>query len=506
MLWVAVHLPLLSLESFAATLPPHPQGQAIVLLAEHQVTTLNAAAQAAGIRPGHKRATALALAPQLVIGEADALRDAAALQTVAHATLAFTPSVTLRADEHVVLAEVQASLRYFGGLPKLLQRLKTTLQPLGHAVQIATAPTALGAAVLARWQAGLELGHHTTNLAALARRLDAAPVWLLGPAREHWDAIEGMGLKSLADLRGLPRSGLARRFGAVLLRDLDRAYGHAPDPCDWICLPPVFDSRLELFARADTTEQVLHGAAVLLQRLVAWAQAQHARVGRFVLRMHHEPRHRREDGPTVSTLEIALAEPSADAAHLQLLLRERLARAALAAPTLELSLHCEDTIWGAPPNVELFPTPGSEREGLVRLLERLQARLGRERVQQLERKSEHRPECSSVCKPASPQTLKPASASDEVSRRNLPITRPAWLLPEPEPLPEQQFKPVLDGQPLQLLLGPERIETGWWDGGVAQRDYFVAQAADGALVWVFRDRLPAVEAHGTGWYLHGRFA
>lgn len=506
MLWVAVHLPLLSLESFAATLPAAQQTQPIVLLAEHKVAAVNDAAQRAGIRHGHKRATALALAPSLTIGEVDPLRDAMALQAAAHAALAFTPSVTLRGHEQVLLLEVKASLRYFGGLQRLMQRLMQALAPLGHSLQCATAPTALGAALLARWKPGLEIGRHTTDLKALAVHLDDTPVALLGPGREHWEALDGMGVRHLSDLRRLPRSGLARRFSPELLNDLDRAYGQRPDPCDWVMLPPVFDSRLELFARADTTQQVLHGAAVLLKRLVAWAQAQHARVGRFVLRMHHEPRHRDGGKPALSTLELALAEPSADADHLQLLLRERLAHATLAAPTLELSLQCDDAVKGAPPNAELFPTPASEREGLLRLVERLQARLGRERVLQLKPKSDHRPECSGVLQAA---TIAPSRALAEPPGAErpagLPLTRPAWLLAEPEPLAAQQFRPVLDGEPLLLLLGPERLETGWWDSGFAQRDYFVAQAADGALVWVFRDRLPKLEGGGSGWYLQGRF-
>jgi protein ImuB len=587
MLWIAVHLPLLSLESFAATLPPAQQAPPIVLLAEHRVAVLNAPARQAGVLPGHRRATAMALAPGLVIGEACALRDAAALQSVAHAALAFTPSVALRAHEHVVLLEVQASLRYFGGLPRLMQRLAQALAPLAHALQYATAPTPLGAALLARWRTGLEMGRHTTQPAVLASLLDEVPLALLEGAQCHAEALQAMGLQCLGELRRLPRAGAARRFGAALLQTLDRAYGQQPDPCEWIRLSPVFDSRLELFARADTTEQVLHGAAVLLQRLVAWAQAQHARVGRFELHMHHEPRHRDHLQPALSTLEVALAEPSADAAHLQLLLRERLAHATLAAPTLELSLHCAQAVPGAPPNAELFPTPGSEREGLLRLVERLQARLGREQVQQLQPRPDHRPECGAVSQaveaaglrlprpssgkasrparpgaggtgrtqrqkapagergqgwsqthaqtreprpaagvPASPAGADPAPAepaflrklglprwaapslgasAEEDAAGALPLSRPAWLLPRPEPLPEREARPWLDGQPLQLLLGPERIETAWWDGEPAQRDYFVAQAADGALVWIYRDRLPSLQIQASGWYLHGRF-
>ena len=47
-----------------------------------------------------------------------------------------------------------------------------------------------------------------------------------------------MGLRSVAQLRALPRAGLARRFGPGLLLDLDRARGEAPEPHTWVVPPP----------------------------------------------------------------------------------------------------------------------------------------------------------------------------------------------------------------------------------------------------------------------------
>jgi len=512
MLWIALHLPELSLESFAATLPAAPADVAmpVALMDMHQIVAANPAAQALGVSSGLKRATALALAPQILLGQADSTRDKQAVTGVAHAALAFTPSVTLAAPADpaqapsTVLLEVQASLRYFGGLRALLRRLHAALQPLGHRVHCATAPTAQGAALLARMPQASE-GRHAADLIALQRMLDAVPVWLLGPGREHWEALQGMGLRELSDLRGLPRGGLARRFGAALLDELDCARGVRADPRTWLQLPETFDSRLELFARADTTEQVLHGASMLLARLVAWAAARHAQVRRFTLHMQHEPRHR-HDGDTElvseSTLEIALAEPSRDIAHLRVLLCERLARLQLAAPTLELRLSCDDIALGAPLNGELFPTARSEREGLGRLIERLQARLGSERVHRLDPVEDHRPECAtSVAGARIAPSARPSKPLHAAAAR-----RPVWLLPRPEPLHEQQQRPWLDGQPLQLLCGPERIESGWWDAALAERDYFIAQAGDGALVWIYRARLPmAMSEEAPGWFLQGRF-
>jgi protein ImuB len=370
--------------------------------------------------------------------------------------------------------------------------------------------------VLAQWggrgRAEPEIGPHTTDLAVLRRRLDEVPLRLLGAGREHDEALQGMGLHTLADLRALPRTGLARRFGQALLIDLDRARGDAPDPRDPVVLPSRFESRLELFARADSTEQVLHAAAVLLQRLIAWAAALQVRVARFTLEMRHEPRHRADDDAPASTpLAIALAEPSNDAAHLQVLLRERLARIELPAPTLELRLHCRDVVRQAAPNGELFPTRVTEHEGLLRLLERLQARLGPEQVRRLQRVADHRPERATACVGVLPSKAGHASAPAAGTAEGAAphLTRPVWLLPEPQPLPEQRLQPLLDGQPLQLLAGPERIESGWWDGAFVARDYFVTRAHDGSLVWVYRTRLaPPVDdgAPPDGWFLHGRFA
>ena len=508
MLWVGVHLPLLSLESFAASLPQRTN-QPMALVDTHLIVSADAAAQALGVSVGMKRATALGLAPHLLLGQADAWRDAQALQGVAHAALAFTPMVGLDPPDGVLL-EVQPSLRYFGGLAALVGRLRDTLAPFGHRLQIVSAPTSHGAALLARLHDEL----HCPDRHTLQRALEEAPIGVMATGAPHVQTLLGMGVRCLGELRQLPRAGVARRFGKELLDELDRAFGDRPDPREPLVLPPTFRSGLELFARADTTEQLLHGAQMLLLRLVAWLSAQHAFVTRFRLLMKHEARWRDGHTAPVTLLELALAEPSRDAAHMLTLLRERLAQVTLPAPTLELAIESDDIVRRPPPNAELFPTPQSERAGLVQLIERLQARLGREQVQCLVPVADHRPERATQVVPADPRLMKRADAvapvvtvCDATASERETLTRPLWLLPEPQALKERQSHPLLDGQLVQLLVGPERIETGWWDGGLAERDYFIGQTKDGVLVWVYRTRpqhLPTSRV--PGWFLHGRFA
>jgi protein ImuB len=74
-----------------------------------------------------------------------------------------------------------------------------------------------------------------------------------------------------------------------------------------------------------------------------------------------------------------------------------------------------------------------------------------------------------------------------------------WLLAAPELLSERNGSPWRYG-PLRLLDEPERIETGWWDGGDVARDYYTATDIHGVRLWVFR------ELYAPGrWFLQGIF-
>ena len=74
----------------------------------------------------------------------------------------------------------------------------------------------------------------------------------------------------------------------------------------------------------------------------------------------------------------------------------------------------------------------------------------------------------------------------------MPLSRPGWLLPRPLPLRD----------PARVLAGPERIESGWWDGGEVRRDYYVVETRGGQRAWAFR----AAGEQGGPFMLHGWFA
>jgi protein ImuB len=193
------------------------------------------------------------------------------------------------------------------------------------------------------------------------------------------------------------------------------------------------------------------------------------------------------------------------------LLRERLSPLVLPQPVRNVRLLSGPLIDLQADAIELFAHDRRESgKNLPQLVERLRARLGNDAVHGLTCVPEHRPEAAwRAVEPAAttqarkkargfaPPTQQPAAchaegptASSEARR-----ARPVWLLDTPEPC---------DVDRLVLEEGPECIESGWWDGHDVARDYYVARNAQGARLWVFRNRRET--AAGARWFLHGWFA
>jgi protein ImuB len=164
--------------------------------------------------------------------------------------------------------------------------------------------------------------------------------------------------------------------------------------------------------------------------------------------------------------------------------------------------------------------PGEQGGGAAQrapeFLQTLLARLGERAVHGLACVDEHRPERQqrSVWPSlalegarAAPLLPGPAAADGEPAAGRGGAARPLGLLAEPQPLEALrdeagQVRRLLHaGRDLTLVSGPERLETGWWDGGDVARDYYVASSSDGGRWWIFRECAAA-----RRWFVHGCFA
>jgi len=461
-----------------------------VVLEQERVIALSDAAQAAGVRPGLRRGGAVMLAPQSQFQQRAPALEADALQAVALALLQYTPQLA-QAEEATLLLDVGASLRLFGGIRALCRQVARSVRALGFTGWLGCAPTARGAWLLARSRAGRAL-----KMASLERRLAALPVGLLPPARPCLGWLEGIGCLTVGALYRLPRPGLQRRCGRPLLDMLDDAHGLRPELHEWLRAPASFSAGMELFDRVEHAAALLFGAHRLLLQLTGWLSAHQLAVGRIRLLLEHE-RGRSAAAPTV--IDVLLAQPTWQDAHLVRLLKERLARLQLEAPVIGLRLEAPQVQPMAPLSDSLFPEPGGGKEDWQRLLELLAARLGPENVLQALPSADYRPGQANTWVSIQ-QKVRPAEARAQLPPDLGNLPRPLWLLARPIPLLMRDHRPYY-GSPLRICSTGERIEAGWW-GEMHSRDYFMAQGADHAHYWLFKER----GEQEPRWYLQGLFA
>jgi protein ImuB len=486
--YVGIHLPRLSLEVFRPRWSPEPEYGSVVL--DHdKVFIADRRARAAGVHAGMKRGGVLTLSPDTTLYSRNLMNESDLLREVGFALMKFSPMVAVCEDATLVV-DITASLRLFGGVLELCRQIREIVDAIGVTARMSVSPTGQGAWLLARRARGRR---RFLKMRSLERVLGTLPFHAAPEVNAFADWFTGLGCETLADIRRLPRAGLKKRCGVALLDSLDRAYGLAPELYEWLDVPPTFSARIELPDRIEHAEAMLFAARRLVVQMCGWLSAQQLALTHAELTLEHE-RGREAIEPTV--LPIALAQPTWREEHLVRLIKERLGRTELAAAVLAIRLAATKVQPAEPPTETLFPEPGGSAEDHNQLLELLVARLGVENVLRAAPSSDHRPEHANRWVPVGDTQKTQAPPPD--------LPRPAWLLATPIQLMMKNHRPFY-GSPLKLVSTGERIEAGWFDGNLASRDYFVAQANDQSCYWIYRERSSSQAADDASWFLHGLF-
>ena len=518
-LWLAIHLPDFMIEALAyAGDAPHfwtlpraltpgstEKGSAPFVVVDQVrgggkvVCACNAAAASGGITAGIALNSALALLPGITVRDRDLRRERELLEKLAEWTVHYTSRVSIEPPDAVLL-EIRGSLRLFGGSRRLLAKLRGELEVFGLEPRLALTPTPLSALWFARAGEERTVGRRED----LAARVAPLPLDCTGWPQRSLDSLAAMGMRTVGDCLRLPRDGFSRRFEPDMLESLDRALGRRADPRSAFLPRERFTARRDLEPEVTEIAQLDVAAAPLLAELCGFLRQRQYGVQGFELRLVH-----REAPPT--RLRMRFAESVADLARITRLLGERFSRVALPEPVRALRLSSGELLALRTESDELFAADRRRAgSGVPQLIERLQARLGVDAVYGLCLIPEHRPERRMGTVPIEaghlPFPRKPggtfsisAAAFKVTEIENVPFSpRPLWLLAEPQAL-EGLEQPRFEGG-LTLEEGPERIESGWWDGRDVKRDYYIARNPAGARLWVFRERC----TQGR-WFLHGVF-
>jgi protein ImuB len=428
---------------------------------------VNPAARQLGLRSGQSLAAAQALTTDFAIVEYDPGAVSRWHQLLAAWAYRYSSQVSTEFP-HAIVLEIGRSLKLFGPWPRLEARLREELTALGFRHRIVAAPNPYAARILANVHDGLGLGDET-----LLTGLGQVPIERAGLDPSTAVAFSRMGLRQLRQVFALPRDTIARRFPKTVLSHLDALRGNQAPLLRFYQPPDVFDERMEFDQEIESSQALLFPLRRLTADLAAFLAGRDGGVQRFALVLEHE---RCADSHVI----VGLLAPERDPAMLFELTRGRLEQARLPAAVRGLRLVARELPPFVPAGRDLFDARPQQAVPWAQLRERLRARLGDDAVHGVAIQGDHRPERSSGEGPC-PRSL-------EAPR----LRRPGWLLHRPIPLREP---------PMEILAGPERIESGWWDGDDVRRDYYVVETHGGQRAWAY-----CVAGERGPFMLHGWFA
>jgi protein ImuB len=396
---------------------------------------------------------------------------------------------------NALLLEIKGSVKLFGSLKKLHADIDACWRRLALPACSAAAPSTLAALWLARSARssavlqGDELqgdALQIEDVEMLPGRLAPLPI-----ACTAWDdhrlrTLRAMGVTRLGELMRLPRAGLARRLNPAMVQELDIALARQSAPRRAFVPHERFRERCDFETEIQHVALLEQALEPLIGRCARFLRKRQAGIETLLLRLKHR------EGPA-TRVPLGFASITSERRRLADVLCQKLERLPLKAPVRGIEL-ISGRLRGLPASsLDVFAglTGAGSRDSAPQLVERLRARLGEAAVYGVCLIAEHRPEAAwrrvhELRMGAAPKAGPKGEAG--VSGQGMP--RPVWLLDEPMPL----LKP-------EILQGPERIESGWWDGKGVARDYYVArQSQAGARLWVFQER------RSKRWYLHGVFA
>lgn len=536
----AVSLPELRVELVRAELscPPGPLAVVVApepmtetkLLGNTRLSVVSREARALGVQPGQTIAQARARASGLSVRvvRPEAVRDV--LARLAEVGLAFgaTVSFGMAGDERekmdfgdVVWVDVTGCAHLHGsrtgkpphergsifdGETVLASRLAGTIASLGHTCAVAIADGPRVAAMLARTAAEVTARAASAkpkalllleplvvrpgeNRAAIAELpLAALPV---AAADLRW--LAKLGVRSVAELRTLPRDGVGARLGPSARDVLALAEGEDRAPLRPYVPPEVPAEETELEYGVEGSQALTFVTKTLTDRLASRLQGRAMAAGRVELELRLDAALLRDhpgEAP-VALVALDLPAPLSLASDLLAALRPKIERLALAAPVLKATLRAPVLVHKRAAALSLFePQPKAER-ALPRLVAELVSDLGSDAVARLELGDSWVPEDRSRLVPfdAPTRTKTGAGPGARKPRRRLlaSVPEPTRLLAVPQPVARETVHVT------RHLARAESLE--WWkttptvdpSASRAPVDYVQAWTEDGAA-WVAIDR------------------
>ena len=450
-----------------------------------RVYCLNAEAEGQGLRKGMGFSDARVLCPDLQTSLANPRADTQFIQALARWAGKYCPWVGL--DDDGLMLDVTGSTHLFGGEAGMLDDIHARLDRAGLSHHTGLANTRGAAWALARFGGGC------VPDGPVLPHIGPLPVAALRLGDEVCNALQRLGIRTISELAALPRTTLARRFGADVLLRLDQALGEQPEPVSPQTPPPSFAVRMTLPEPIGLTKDVTAGLERLLERICDTLSDQQKGVRRLRFSA------RRVDQANVD-VEVRLARPMRDAARIARLF-ERGIEGLDAGYGID-QIRLEATEVEHLPFRQTTHHGTNEGDSMADLITRLGTRVGLENI------TRHLPADSNI--PEKSFTIAYAAYSEPATTGwYMSLPRPLVLFP-PEPISGHSPQPPARFQWRRMsfstaqTVGPERIAPEWWldnpDWRSGLRDYWRICTFEGRRLWLF------FTPQNPAWFVQGEFA
>src|ERR1700733_9152536 len=203
------------------------------------VTAADLSARSLGIRIGMPATQAQALVAELVVQEADPDGDSASLDRLAVWALRYSPVAAADPPDGLVLDTTGAD-HLHGGEEAMLADISGRLAAAGVRARLAISDTWGASHALARVFADERA---IVPAGATAEVLAGLPTSALRLDPDMVAGLRKLGFDRIRDLEATPRAPLTLRFGPLVCRRLDQAFGRAAEPIEPVRPPDVVEVR-----------------------------------------------------------------------------------------------------------------------------------------------------------------------------------------------------------------------------------------------------------------------
>jgi protein ImuB len=473
------------------------------LLGNTRIDEVSPEAWALGVRPGFTIAAARAKTADLCVRVVHARAVEEALGAISEMGLAFGATTAFAVDgesdyaQDVVFVDVTGCAHLHAtaedpeGERTLAARWQAGVRALGYKCRVAIAAGPRIASAVARWdRSGKKLEDPIVVPPGKDREVMARlPIAALPLSAEavHW--LRKLGLKTVLDLRNLPKRALGTRLGKEAELVMPLLEGEDATPLEAYVPPHVPEERAELEYGIESTEALLFVAKMLSDRMAVRLAGRCMSASRIELRLALDKGIEKKDPH--AALALSLATPLYRAQEFLNVLRARIESYEITAPVVAVTLRCTELVRREGKALDLFVPEARAARILPRLSAELSAEIGEARVGILAL-------CNSWV-PGERTALVPYAKSLKLTEQYVSLVssapEPVRLLCQPVPY---------DGKLVRLFARGEAVE--WWKRGVEARTWgegwarFVAPdgVVDENPAWVEVDRFSGARAI-KGW-------